>query len=389
MSDIIPINTFIGLANKLDPLKHTPGALKSALNVDVDDSNNIRRRAGYVLDTSYTNITDSYSTKDRQNAYIIDDGDLVNVNTNIIIGSDFGSDLLWDDHNGSVFIHGDKTGLIENNKFIDLNHPQCPQAKVKRVNGSQPEGYYQVACSYIDSNGREGGMTSPIVILVDDNSALEIIVEQIEGYEVIIYISPVNGKYVYKWQKTNADSVVWDGPQYLLASRTNDSQFGALTIPSTNIKAIAYHQTKLYICEYIPEDGKSIIWFSKSFSYHLYYKSHDYIVINDKVTCLIDIGDSLVIGTEKSIFYYNGQLQQVANYGIPIGHPYAIDENGNHFIWTHNGICKLNQFENLTNKIHELPSSPSVFSAIIEQNGYGRFVNLLGDKTDAENIFRS
>lgn len=86
-TNIIPIKEFIGLANKLDPLKHNPGALKSAINVDVDNSNNIRRRNGYVLDTSYSNITDSYSTKDRQDAYILNDGDLVNLNTGITINS--------------------------------------------------------------------------------------------------------------------------------------------------------------------------------------------------------------------------------------------------------------------------------------------------------------
>ena len=387
--DIIPIDKFIGLANKLDPLKNNPGALKSALNVDVDDSNNIRRRNGYVLSQSHTNITDSYSTKNRQEAYIVNDGELINLNTEISIGSDFGSDLLWDDHNGSVFIYGDKTGIIENNKFTNLNHPQCPHPQVKQVNGSQPAGYYQVACAYVDSNGREGGMVSPVAILLADDSALQITLDQIEGYGIVIYVSPVNGKYLYKWQTTDASSVVWNGPQHLLASPANDSQFGAMEIPH-NGNCLSWHQSKLYIAEYIPSDGKTVIWFSKPYSYHLFDQSNDYIVINDKVNVLINIGDSLVIGTEKSIFYYsNGQLNQVANYGVPIGHPYDIDENGNYFMWTHKGICKLNQFENLTNKIHELPSSPSVFSAIIEQNGYGRFVNLLGDKTDAENIFRS
>lgn len=389
MTDIIPVDKFIGLANKLDPLKHNLGALKSALNVDVDDSNNIRRRNGYILTQAYTNITDSYSTKNRQDAYIVNDGTLISIRDSVDIGTGFGDKLLWDDHNDAVFVCGDKIGLIENNKFISLNHPQCPQPKVKQVNGSQPAGYYQVAGAYVDNNGREGGMTSPVTILLADNSALEVTVTQLSGYEVVIYISPVNGKYLYKWQSTDSNTAVWNGPQHLLASPANDVQFGALSIPS-NISCIAWHQTKLYVCEYLPHDGKSVIWFSKAFSYHLFSKSHDYIVINDKVTVLIDIGDSLVIGTEKSIFYYsNGQLRQVANYGVPNGKPYAIDKNGNYFIWTHKGICKLNEFTNLTNEVHELPTSPSAYSVIVEQNGFGRFINLLSDKTIAENVFRS
>lgn len=389
LSPIEPIDKFIGLSNKIDPLSNVRGTLKSAVNVDIDDAFNIRRRTGYEEVIAYTDITDSYSNKDGSDAYVIDNGELKNIRYNVNIDSGFTGTFNWDDINGSVFIHGSKIGLIENNKFTDLNHPRGPSPKLKVVNGDQTAGYYQVACAYRDSNGREGGISSPIVIQAENNSAIEITVEQLPGYEVSIYVSPVNGKYVYQWQVTGAATSVWNGPQHLLANPAKDYQFGCFSIPD-QATSIVWHKTRLYVCEYDYSANKSIIWFSKPSMYHLFDKSNDYIVINDKVNAMINIGSDIVITTDNAIFYYsNGQLNKVASYGSPTGHPYALDINGNYFLWSYNGICKLNEFENLTNKVHELPTSPSVFSAILNQNGYRRFVNLLGDKTDAANIFRS
>ena len=389
MKDASVVNKFIGLANKSDPLKHNPGALKTAINVDVDDSFNMRRRGGYILNISLTDITGSYSTKNRASAYVVDDGTLKNIGCNVDIESGFTGTYLWDDSNGSVFVYGDKKGLIENNKFTDLYHPICPSPKIKAINGSQPAGYYQVACAYKDSNGREGGIKSHPSIMLQDNQAINIEIEQITGYTVTVYISPVNGKYLYKAMETSSSNIVWDGPQHLLAAPANDRQLGSSSIPK-NGNAIAYHQNQLFIADYIPEEGKSVVWFSKPFSYHWFNKSKDYFVINEKINNLIDIGNNLVITTDNAIYYYeNGKIQQAANYGAPSGKPYSISEDGVYLLYANKGICKLNGFENLTLENHELPTSPSVFSAIIKQNGYGRFVNLLSNKTDAENIFRS
>jgi len=387
-TNVVSINEFNGLGNKLDPLTNY-GFLKSGINVDIDNSKNIRRRSGFAAPISYTDITSSYSTKNGKHAYIVDNGSVIHVNTGIVVTTGITDTVYWDDYNDSVFIYSNKIGLIENNTFTNLKHTQYQHAKVVRTNGTQPAGYYQVACAYIDENGREGGITSPVTILIEDNSALSISVDQIADHEVSIYISPVNGKYLYKVMTTTEDTVIWDGPQHLLASPLNDTQLGSSAIPS-NGTYITYYKNILYVSEYLPTENKTVIWFSKPYSYHLFDRSKDYIVINDKVNCLINIEKQLVIGAENSIYYYNNkELKQVTNYGVPSGHPFGVDEHSNYFLYTYNGICKLNEFMNLTTKIHKLPTSPEVFSVVVNQNGYGRFVNLLSDKTDADNIFRS
>jgi len=387
MTDITNIKEFNGLGNKVDPLNNH-GYLKSGINVDVDDSKNIRRRNGFAAPISYTDITDSYTTKNGKHAYIVDNDSLIHVNTGITVTTGITDPVYWDDYNDSVFIYSNKIGLIENDKFTSLDHPEYKHPKISQTNGSQSAGYYQVACSYRDENGREGAISSPTVIQLSNNSALSITVDQVSDYEVVIYISPTNGKYLYKALVTTEDTIIWNGPQHLLVDPLNDNQLGTSSIPG-NGSYIAYHKNKLYISEYLPSEGKTVIWFSKPYSYHLFNQSKDYIVILGKVNCILSVDKQLVIGAENAIYYYNEVLSQVANYGIPKGHPFGSDEDGNIFIWSHNGICKLNGFENLTNKIHKLPTSPEVFSAIIQQNGYGRFVNLLSDETAAENIFRS
>ena len=64
--------------------------------------------------------------------------------------------------------------------------------------GGLVEGYYQVATTFVDAWGREGGTDKPVVIFAATNSALLINVpEPPTGYTTNVYVGSVNGGTLY------------------------------------------------------------------------------------------------------------------------------------------------------------------------------------------------
>lgn len=385
------INKFLGLANKKDPLKDKAGYLKNAINVDIDDLNNVRRRDGFVQTVAGANVTSSYNTKDKSEAFFIDSGVLKSVaNINMPMATGLGDGKYsWDNLGKTTFLYGEHQGIINNGEFIPWEVPMHPQPQVTKASGNNPPGRYLIACAYQDKYGREGGTNAPLVMELTETGSFEIHVTQIPNFTVTIYISPVNAKFLYEWINIEDNSVVFDGSMLGLVYNLPNDQIGVFPVP-TGGETICAHESKVYVAEYQPKDDKTIIWFSKPFSFHWFDKVKDYLVIEGKVNAMVSTLTALVIGTESGIYYHSDErTQQVAYYGVPEGAPYAYTDDGFIFMYTNNGICRIDKFENLTENVYTFPISSEVNSAIVEQNGFERLINLLGDETPAKNTFRS
>lgn len=384
------VNEFKGLSNKRDPLVSGSSFLASAINVDIDDSNRVRRRQGTQLFLSFGKIQASYTLRNRSDAYIIADENLILMSDQSTKVEDMpDGNYVFDDFEDNVFVYGPKKLLLRSGRPVQWDMPICPQPAVEVLTGSIPGGIYQVTAVYRNALGLEGSTSTPLALQVPDNSALSVEVTHIPGYTVTIYISPPNGKYMYQWINTSADSNVWDGSVTLLASPLNADQIGTTSVPS-DCKCIAYHQSKVYLSQYIPSENKTVVWFSKPFSYHLFDNVKDYFVVEGEVRALVDTLSALVVCTANSIYYYkDGSLSQVSHYGVPDGKTFDRNSDGKIWMYTSRGICNLNEFANLTEVVYNFPISSKVNSIIIEQDGFERMINLLGDIDPAPNTFRS
>lgn len=380
---------FLGLSNKPEPLETQEGYLKAAVNIDVDNENNVRRRTGHSLHATYGAITGSYTQRNSEDAYIVADGNLIRMSDNSVLADNMGVDpYLFDDFEGNLFVYGDKKLLINGYNSSNLDIPVCPQPKVTvYTGGPQSQGIYQITAAYTDENGKMGGTAAVVTVDAPAVSLLQIDVEQIAGYTVSIYISPPNGQYLYLWKNTTSSANTWADSVTNLVYPLSDDFIGGDPIPD-GAETLAYHDTKLYLSKYLPGQDKSIVWFSKGFSFHLFDISSDYFIVEGEVTALIDITDFLVIATTDSIYNYkDGNINQIVHYGIPKGKPYDRNKHGAVFAYTNKGVCKLNPFENLTQTTFSFPISTEVNSTVIEENGYERLINLLNDESSAPNTF--
>ncbi|RKZ95463.1 MAG: hypothetical protein DRQ40_03565 [Gammaproteobacteria bacterium] len=381
---------FKGLANKRDPLMQGPSYLSNAVNVDVDDTSSIRRRVGSALAFSFNHITASYSLRNKSDAYIIADENLILMSDQSVKISDMPTGhYVFDDFEDNVFVYGPRKIRLQSGKAVDWDIPVCPQPLVRVILGDQPAGIYQITAVYRNANGLEGSTSTPIVVQAGVNSALSIEVTQISNYTVTIYISPPNGKYMYQWMNTNIPNNVWNGSITGLVSPLNPDQLGTTTVPD-NCQCIAYHQSKMYLSQFIPAENKTVVWFSKPFSYHLFDQAKDYFVVEGEIKALVDVTKAIVIGTATSIYYYvDGELDKVAYYGVPEGKSFDRNDDGKVWMYTNKGICLLNEFANLTEVVYNFPISAKVSSAVIEQDGFERMINLLSDSNPAPNTFGS
>lgn len=151
---------------------------------------------------------------------------------------------------------------------------------------------------------------------------------------------------------------------------------------------IAWHAGRLVKGIDAMGDGTGYVALSEPYWPHLFtYGNYDFQVPG-KVTALADVQHSaLLVGTTRRVFrhHLDEGLLQVADYGIPNGHPVAVDDNGLVYFWTQRGMCRAFPFENLTDAAVAVPVARRCSVGIVKHGGFERVVAVtkqrLGEKS--------
>lgn len=336
------IKEFKGINNQEDTKRLGFGTLLAGTNIDIDDSNNIRRRSGYSLTKSYTDITASFMY------YIIDSGNLINLKTDTVIGTGFGSDKYhWCFDSNRIVLYGYKKGYIENNSFINMSIPTP-------VLSNDTAGRKYVSAVYKNEHGLTGGASTPVSS--DGNTA----VPPLADHTAILYETTEDGQVLYTKFTIPLD----------------EKQIGSYP-PPDNAVAIEAYKSQLYVAEYLRQEEKTVVWFSQPFMYHRFFKQADYFVVPDKVTNLVSTEQYLIVTTDKNIYRYDGNtLVTLTEYGAPAGSAHFTHQDKRVFLFTHKGICRIDEFQNLTFEEYIPANTGTVVSHIIKTNGFDKFITI-------------
>jgi len=220
------LSRFLGLNNVADPMRGTaPGTREHqswewtsiANNVDCTDSHGIELRSGYLSALAGSGITASYSSIDYSKLYIIDAGALKRVNADMTTTTLYGTltgTAYWAGQNDIVYLScgTDKLRIKSDNTVSRWGVLVPAEPTVNAVSGSLAAGFYQVALTYTDAHGREGGACPAVGVQVTDGGVTISNIPQLSGYTTNVYMTDMDGTVFYLAARTTLPALTLTHP---------------------------------------------------------------------------------------------------------------------------------------------------------------------------------
>jgi hypothetical protein len=391
------LSRFNGLNNRADAMRGTDTGLKTqqtwewqsvADNVNGTDGHGMERREGYSQFAALAACTGSYSTFDYSRLYIIDSGALKRVypdgNTQTLYGVLSGAPY-WTEQNDTIYLScgPDKLQIEQDNTVRPWGVPVPSEPTINAVSGSLVAGLYQIALTYTDTSGREGGSSAAIPVNCLSGAGISVSnIPQLTGYVTNVYMTDMDGTVFYLAARTTLSALTLTHPPEAGVELT--TQF--LDTPPVAGSYIAFFGANAYMAEYIPEIDQTVIWRSQEFAYHLFNLNSDYFIVPGEVTQLYGAQTGLLITTQTRIFVHdNDTITQVAEYGAVPGQHADVGSDGKIYFWSKRGLCSVMPFQNLTENAVSVPPGVNAGGSIVESNGYRRYVAVLNQGGSAFN----
>jgi hypothetical protein len=363
------INSFLGIRNTSPPRSIANNALADAVNLDIDNSGILTRRAGFALSKAITSITSAY-TATNLDSYVVAGGDLLRLLPDLsTIALAPSSATAFADSGDIVFTND---GLkIDGDSVVNIRLPTpvlppTLSGSASEFNGNNHvETYSATYCYRSIATGIESG-SAPIASLTVDQDTGGVSVNTPaapDGYSARVYVTEANGTVYY------SDN----------GSQLNPVQVLADPFPS-DIEQIAFYQSKLYLSQSLP-NGSTVLWFSKPFYYHLYDWAKDYLIIPGRVLALMGTVYGLLAATDSAIYLYaDGALKLLAGYGVIPGRPFLKLPDDRVLMHTQRGQCMgilvEQRLENITEKKVSFAPGSQCSTALVHRNGIQQFIVL-------------
>lgn len=365
----VPIQSFHGLNNVADQLDLGLSSLIRADNVLVTDRAKIERFPGFALGAELADENGAYVTLDRQRMYVIDSGELWQMNddlTHSVLRTGLSSGQYhFAEVNGVAFYtNGIDRGIITPNGSGAWGVPTPDAPTVSLGGGSLPAGRYQVVCTFVDSAGMESGNSDVSELDVPDGFGLAIVCPALSGYAVNVYI---NANTVFYLAAENATAMVYSGWEL-----GRELPFLNTSAPRGIMPAVFKGQ--MFTVEPFMTADVSMVWWSKELHYHHFNESSDGIALPGIVKMAVATKDAYIVGTDRQIYAWDGAAWTVVfDYGTVDGH-HACIHRGPAYFWTLRGLCSGPPFRNLTEEQVSVAPGVSAGGCVIEERGMRRYV---------------
>lgn len=377
------ITRFKGLNNVSDPMRLGLGWLSLADNTDITDTGAMVRRTGYsrALAASISH-GNAYGMVDDARAYVVDAGTLKAVTgTAAVPGlSTLATGLAstpmhWTEINEQVFYNnGVDSGIITADHQVlpwAWSVPAAPA--LTAVTGSLPAGLYQVRCTHTLADGRMTGPSESAQIELTEGQALQISsIPQLAGGRTNVYIAPANSTVYGLAEPRAGAAMVWNASPNALGIELAQPFCDPLP---TDCSVVQAWRGRIYAAQYFPSLDQSAIWFSQPLGFHLFDLGSSFILVPGKALMLAPHDLALVIGTDKAISAYDGEiLKQLAPYGVVPGRHWSEDDDKRLIFWTQRGVCAALPFSNLTQTQVSVAPGVQAGGAIVRRAGQKRYL---------------
>jgi hypothetical protein len=353
--------SFVGIRNVVDSRDIPDNALTNAVDVDVNDAGVILACPGYVKSSDVA-IDDIYQTYEGR-VYAMSNGNIDLVNDDLsLLNLATSTATEFCDFNRQLFTND---GLhIQGSNVGSLVVPAPDEYPQILLNGSGIfvlPGKYAAVYTYVNESGLEGVISPPATVIIpyEMNVGVSFPAHPLAP-KGNAYLTHTNGGVFY-----NIDTGVELHP----ANKSATDSF-------PNADKIEYFDSRLYCSE--PYGDYTAIWYSQRGYYHLFDKGNDHFIIPGKVEAMKATQSALIIATSSEIYASDGlSLTKLADYGVPKGRSMVKEPMGDTLlIHTKRGVCRAMPFQNLTEKKCQLPTGSVCSTAIVNDNGFQKFIAL-------------
>lgn len=375
-----PVSRFRGLNNTDDPVRLGLAWLSRADNVLVTNDGAIVRRPGYAEVATGT-FHGAYATQDYKRMYVVNGNALQRVNqdhslTAIRTGLQ-PLEMHWAEVNKDVyFTNGIDSGIIHGDDSVtDWSWPAPTAPTLAAGQGSLPAGLYRAVTTYLLPDGRETGSSTHADIELPENSRLLLSdIPITAGVTTALYISPADSPVFGFAGVMTSPSYSWGaGPDNLGAELTT---LTLNPLPPGAIYPTAW-KGRIYAAQHSQQHDTTAVWFSEPLGFHLFALEKNFFQVPGLVTMMAPAEDALVIATHERIYAYDGKLEVLAEYGVPPGRAWALDDDDSVLFWSKRGACRAMPFVNLTEDRVSVAPGTAAGAAILRHRGQKHFIATL------------
>lgn len=384
---------FAGLRNNIDAGEFDLDDLEVALNTDINDSNVIQRRKGFgaaVAAGSYHSLWSgagvclvvTSTTLKRVAA----DYTLTTIRSGITAGLPMSYYAVGA---RTYYSNGVESGVVENgvSRSWGLEVPTLPV--VSAISGLLRAGRYQVAVTYLRSDGQESGASRARVFELLEPGGLRVsnipVSTDLDVSSKAIYISHWNGETLYRKavvdNSVTSVDIVEDGVSTLPLLTQQ------LEPPPAGQIVSSYNGRVLVACG-------AVIYPSEPYAYEL-FDHRATLTLESDITLVAPVTGGIFVGTDNGTIYLQGDdLSRVnfvpkADYGVIPGTLAMVQSdtlgtgttNGTAHIWaSKQGLCigaDNGEYRNLTQERFSYPVTDRGAGLVRRHRGMNQYVAVL------------
>jgi hypothetical protein len=317
-----------------------PGALRNAVNVDIDRSGKLRLRKGYEkvhggVDTHsgwscelwtlfvQAGVLHKLNDDDTAEALMPVQGELCYLYFNRVV----------------YFSDGVKAyKLLDDGSIVNWGVAPLPVPQLQATSGLLDEGRYMVAITPISQDGVEHGASEIVTIDLDQNSGLTFTLPAVSDPQVEyvrLYLSTANGGVLY-----SVGDVAVGIPQITVTQLYDGLELD--TVGVTNVPAgsgLALHAGVIYI-----RSGE-YVYHTDPYAFDRFRPSRNFLPFPEEVSVIASVQTGLWIVADKTRFYAGSDPRKVtptdvADYGAPPGNAIPITDSTDVLWYSDRGVVR-------------------------------------------------
>lgn len=296
------IREFRGLRSGIDPERMSAGDLVRAINVQIDQTGRLSRRAGHSLANGSARSHSVWSGSHMTLAVMGNDLCRINDNYSItVLATAIGyGHVSYAEVDGRVYWSSAAyNGCIDGGVNRSWGLP-APVADIGQTAGLLPAGLYQAATTWRRNDAQEGGSSAAFLFSLPDNGGISLAAPASDDATIeacVLYVSPPGSTTLYRaGECAPGQSLIFAGPHDLSAPLL--TQFMDRP-PPCSCMAYAYGRMWLGIGD--------VVLPSEAFSPEMFDMRND-LPMDATVTLIApqQESDGIFVGTTKGMMYLEG-----------------------------------------------------------------------------------